>query len=51
MATHDLEQGLKDARRWVFVDRGKIAEDISGTDADIRDRYKQFLKERRRDVF
>ena len=51
MATHDLEQGLQGARRWAFVDRGKIAEDLTGTDADIRDQYKQFLKERRRDVF
>jgi len=50
MATHDLEQGLQGARRWVFVDQGKIAEELTGTDADARDQYKRFLKERRRDV-
>jgi heme exporter protein A len=50
MATHDLEQGLHGARRWAFVDQGKIAEELTGTDADIRDRYKTFLKEKRRDV-
>lgn len=51
MATHDLEQGLQGARRWAFVDQGKIAEELTGTDTDIRDRYKKFLKEKRRDVF
>ena len=51
MATHDLEQGLQSARRWAFVDQGKIADELSGTDADIRDQYKKFLKEKRRDVF
>ena len=51
MATHDLEQGLQGARRWAFVDQGKIAEELMGTDADIRDQYKKFLKEKRRDVF
>jgi len=51
MATHDLEQGLQGARRWAFVDQGKIAEELAGTDADIRDQYKRFLKEKRRDVF
>lgn len=50
MATHDLEQGLQSARRWALMDRGRIAEELTGTDADIRDHYKQFLKERRRDV-
>ena len=50
MATHDLEQGLQGARRWAFVDQGKIAEELTGTDADIRDEYKKFLKEKRRDV-
>jgi heme exporter protein A len=50
MATHDLEQGLQGARRWAFVDQGKIAEELTGTDADIRDQYKKFLKEKRRDV-
>lgn len=51
MATHDLEQGLQGARRWAFVDQGSIAEELTGTDTDIRDRYKKFLKEKRRDVF
>lgn len=51
MATHDLEQGLKGARRWAFVDQGRIAEELAGTDADIRHQYKRFLKEKRRDVF
>jgi heme exporter protein A len=51
MATHDLEQGLQNARRWAFVDQGKIAQELQGTDADVRDQYKKFLKEKRRDVF
>ena len=51
MATHDLEQGHQSARRWAFVDQGKIADELTGTDADIRDQYKKFLKEKRRDVF
>jgi heme exporter protein A len=46
MATHDLEQGLQGARRWAFVDQGKIAEELKGTDADIRQQYKRFLKEK-----
>jgi len=50
MATHDLEQGLQGARRWAFIDQGRIAEELQGTDADIRDQYKKFLKEKRRDV-
>ena len=51
MATHDLEQGLQGARRWAFVDEGKIAQEVLGTDSEIRDRYKRFLKEKRRDIF
>ncbi|MCI0623469.1 MAG: heme ABC exporter ATP-binding protein CcmA [Acidobacteria bacterium] len=50
MATHDLEQGLAGARRWAFVDQGRIAEEVAGTDAEIRHWYKRFLKERQRDV-
>ncbi len=51
MATHDLEQGLKGARRWAFVERGRIAEEVTtGSDVEARERYKRFLKERRRDV-
>ena len=50
MATHDLEQGLQGARRWAFVDQGKIAEELYGTDTEIRVRYKSFLKEKRGDV-
>jgi heme exporter protein A len=51
MATHDLEQGLRGARRWAFVDQGQIAEELIGVDTDIRNQYKKFLKAKRRDVF
>lgn len=50
MATHDLEQGLHAATRWVFIDRGKIALETEGTDTLVREKYKQFLKERKRDL-
>lgn len=51
MATHDLEQGLSGAKRWAFVERGRIAEEVTtGSDAEARERYKRFLKERRREV-
>jgi heme exporter protein A len=50
MATHDLEQGVSGASRWAFVDRGRIALELTGTDLMVRERYKQFLKERKRDV-
>ena len=47
MATHDLEQGLRLVNRWVFVDRGRIAEELSGDYAVVREEYKKFLRERR----
>jgi heme exporter protein A len=47
MATHDLEQGLRGANRWAFVDRGRIARELEGADSVVRQQYKQFLKEKR----
>jgi heme exporter protein A len=49
MATHDLEQGLRGANRWAFVDRGKIARELEGADTVVREQYKQFLKEKKHD--
>lgn len=50
MATHDLEQGLSAARRWALIDRGGIVEEFAASDLEARERYKRFLKVRRRDV-
>jgi heme exporter protein A len=47
MATHDLEHGLRLVNRWVFVDRGRIAEELSGDYAVVREQYRKFLRERR----
>ncbi len=47
MATHDLEQGLGAATRWLFVERGRIAEEVIGPDAEARERYKRFLTEKK----
>jgi heme exporter protein A len=47
MATHDLEQGLRLVNRWVFIDRGRVAEEMSGDYAVVREQYKKFLRERR----
>ena len=47
MATHDLEQGLGSVNRWVFVDEGRIVEELAGEYPVIRDRYKRFLRERK----
>jgi ABC-type uncharacterized transport system ATPase component len=44
MATHDLEQGLSGANRWIFVENGQIAEDLTGSDLEVREQYKRFLK-------
>jgi heme exporter protein A len=49
MATHDLEQGLRAANRWAFVDRGKIVRELQGTDTVVREQYKHFLKEKKHD--
>jgi heme exporter protein A len=49
MATHDLEQGLRGANRWAFVDRGKIVRELQGTDTVAREQYKHFLKEKKHD--
>jgi heme exporter protein A len=47
MATHDLEQGLGSVNRWVFVDEGRIVEELAGEYPFVRDRYKRFLRERK----
>ena len=47
MATHDLEQGLTSVNRWALMEKGTIAEELSGDPGKIRDRYKEFLRERR----
>ncbi|HVN79131.1 MAG TPA: heme ABC exporter ATP-binding protein CcmA [Terriglobia bacterium] len=47
MATHDLEQGLAFVNRWALLEKGTIAEEYSGDPGRIRERYKQFLRERR----
>ncbi len=47
MATHDLEQGLHSVNRWLFLDRGQIAEELRGEYSKVRDKYKQFLRERK----
>jgi heme exporter protein A len=47
MATHDLEHGLEGVNRWVFLDKGRIVEELTGTYTVVRDRYKQFLRERK----
>lgn len=46
MATHDLEQGLALVNRWAFVEKGRIAEELSGDPVMVRERYRQFLRER-----
>ncbi len=45
MATHDLEQGLSFVNRWVFVEKGRIAVELAGDHAQVRDKYKRFLRE------
>jgi heme exporter protein A len=45
MATHDLEQGLNGVNRWLFLDRGKIVQELTGAYHVIRKSYKQFLRE------
>ena len=47
MATHDLEQGLVFVNRWALLEKGTIAEELKGEPGSIRERYKQFLRERR----
>jgi len=47
MATHDLEHGLEGVNRWVFLDEGRIVEELTGTYTVVRDRYKKFLRERK----
>jgi heme exporter protein A len=47
MATHDLEHGLEGVNRWVFLDKGRIVEELTGAYTVVRDRYKQFLRERK----
>jgi len=50
MATHDLEQGLEGAGRWVIVEHGKIVEEIMEGYVSVREKYKRFLKERQREI-
>jgi heme exporter protein A len=50
MATHDLEQGLKGASRWAFVDQGRIALELEDSYGAVRERYRQFLREKKRDL-
>ena len=47
MATHDLEHGLEGVNRWLFLDKGRVVEELAGTYTVVRDRYKQFLRERK----
>lgn len=47
MATHDLEQGLSGVNRWVFLEKGRIEKELTGDFQIIRERYKQFLRERK----
>ena len=47
MATHDLEQGLEFVNRWALLEKGTIAEEHRGEPGRIRERYRQFLRERR----
>ncbi len=51
MATHDLVQGLDGAHRWAILDYGKIVEEITGSYVMVRDKYRQFLKERKSEFF
>jgi heme exporter protein A len=46
MATHDLDQGLEGVNRWLFLEKGKIVVESTGAHTVIRDKYKQFLRER-----
>jgi len=50
MATHDLDQGLEGAGRWVIVEHGKIVEEIMEGYVSVREKYKRFLKERQREI-
>lgn len=50
MATHDLEQGLEGAGRWVIVDHGKIMEEMTEGLVSVREKYKMFLRERKREI-
>ena len=47
MSTHDLERGLGYVNRWALLEKGTIAEELSGDPGKVRERYKQFLRERR----
>ena len=50
MVTHDLEQGLEKVNRWLFLDAGKIVEELSAGCQTIREKYKSFLRERRSEL-
>jgi len=44
MATHALEQGLRDVTRWVLLEKGQIVEEFSGDVTSVRRHYRQFLQ-------
>ncbi|MEW5975919.1 MAG: heme ABC exporter ATP-binding protein CcmA [Acidobacteriota bacterium] len=51
MATHDLQQGLESVTRWVFLEKGRIVRELSGDYHTVRSEYRDFLKERRGELF
>jgi len=44
MATHALEQGLRDVTRWVLLEKGQIVEEFRGDVTSVRSHYRQFLQ-------
>ena len=44
MATHALEQGLRDVTRWVLLEKGQIVEEFKGDVTSVRSHYRQFLQ-------
>lgn len=44
MATHALEQGLRDVTRWVLLEKGQIVEEFKGDVTLVRSHYRQFLQ-------
>jgi heme exporter protein A len=50
MVTHDLEHGLEHVSRWLFLNQGKICREAWGDVQSIREEYRNFLKEGRREI-
>lgn len=50
MVTHDLEHGLEHASRWLFLNQGKICREARGDVHSVREEYRNFLKEGRREI-